>query len=106
MLEDLRTVKLVILGLMRMCVSQRWAVPRGKAVQLGGYLGRVRPTVRGARAPSTPSTTYPRGGLYGSQLKSDRAEVHRRLAAGIESGSPALADQNVRADRRTSGGRR
>ena len=43
---------------------------------------------------------------YGSQLKSDRAEVHRRLTAGIESGSPALADQNVRADHRTSGGRR
>ncbi len=32
---------------------------------------------------------------YESQLKSDRAQVHRRLAAVIESGSPALAEQNA-----------
>ena len=32
---------------------------------------------------------------YESQLKSDRAEVHRRLAAAIESGSPQSADQNA-----------
>ena len=32
---------------------------------------------------------------YESQLKSDRAEVHRRLAAAIESGSPESADQNA-----------
>ena len=32
---------------------------------------------------------------YESQLKSDRAELHRRLAAAIESGSPETADQNA-----------
>ena len=32
---------------------------------------------------------------YESQLKSDRADVHRRLAATIESGSPESADQNA-----------
>jgi class 3 adenylate cyclase len=32
---------------------------------------------------------------YESQLKSDRAEVHRRLAAAIEAGSPTSADQNA-----------
>jgi class 3 adenylate cyclase len=32
---------------------------------------------------------------YESQLKSDRAELHRRLAAAIEARSPALADENA-----------
>ena len=32
---------------------------------------------------------------YESQLKSDRAELHRRLATAIESGSPESADQNA-----------
>jgi hypothetical protein len=32
---------------------------------------------------------------YESQLKSDRAEVHRRVAAAIESGDPAAAEQNA-----------
>ena len=32
---------------------------------------------------------------YESQLKSDRAEVHRRVAAAIESRSPAAADENA-----------
>ena len=32
---------------------------------------------------------------YESQLKSDRAEVHRRLAAAIESRSPESADENA-----------
>ena len=32
---------------------------------------------------------------YESQLKSDRAELHRRLAATIEAGSPESADQNA-----------
>jgi class 3 adenylate cyclase len=32
---------------------------------------------------------------YESQLKSDRAELHRQLAAAIESGSPESADQNA-----------
>ena len=32
---------------------------------------------------------------YESQLKSDRADVHRQLAATIESGSPESADQNA-----------
>ncbi|MBO0864008.1 MAG: cyclase, partial [Mycobacterium sp.] len=32
---------------------------------------------------------------YESQLKSDRAELHRRLAAAIEASDPAAADQNA-----------
>jgi class 3 adenylate cyclase len=32
---------------------------------------------------------------YESQLKSDRAELHRRVAAAIESGDPASADENA-----------
>jgi hypothetical protein len=32
---------------------------------------------------------------YESQLKSDRAELHRRLAAAIESGDPAAAEENA-----------
>ena len=32
---------------------------------------------------------------YESQLKSDRAELHRRLAAAIEARSPAAADENA-----------
>jgi hypothetical protein len=32
---------------------------------------------------------------YESQLKSDRAELHRRVAGAIESGDPAAADQNA-----------
>jgi class 3 adenylate cyclase len=32
---------------------------------------------------------------YESQLKSDRGELHRRLAAAIESGDPAAADENA-----------
>jgi hypothetical protein len=32
---------------------------------------------------------------YDSQLKSDRAQMHRRLAAAIEAGEPELADQNA-----------
>ena len=32
---------------------------------------------------------------YESQLKSDRAEVHRRLAAAIESGNPQTVDENA-----------
>jgi hypothetical protein len=32
---------------------------------------------------------------YESQLKSDRAELHRRLAAAIESGDPAAAEDNA-----------
>jgi class 3 adenylate cyclase len=32
---------------------------------------------------------------YESQLKSDRAELHRRVAAGIESRAPAAADENA-----------
>ena len=32
---------------------------------------------------------------YESQLKSDRAEVHRRVAAAIESRYPAMADENA-----------
>jgi class 3 adenylate cyclase len=49
----------------------------------------------------TPSSEYAfhhpliRAVAYESQLKSDRAELHRRVAAAIESGSPELADQNA-----------
>ena len=32
---------------------------------------------------------------YESQLKSDRAELHRRVAAAIESRDPASADENA-----------
>ena len=32
---------------------------------------------------------------YGSQLKSDRAQLHRQLAAAIESRDPAAADENA-----------
>ena len=32
---------------------------------------------------------------YDSQLKSDRAELHRRVAAAIESRDPAAADENA-----------
>jgi class 3 adenylate cyclase len=32
---------------------------------------------------------------YESQLKSDRADLHRRVAAAIESGDPASADENA-----------
>ena len=32
---------------------------------------------------------------YESQLKSDRARLHRRLAAAIEAGDPESADQNA-----------
>jgi class 3 adenylate cyclase len=32
---------------------------------------------------------------YESQLKSDRAELHRRVAAAVETGDPAAADQNA-----------
>jgi class 3 adenylate cyclase len=32
---------------------------------------------------------------YESQLKSDRADLHRRVAAAIESGDPAAADENA-----------
>jgi class 3 adenylate cyclase len=32
---------------------------------------------------------------YGSQLKSDRAELHRRVAAAIESGDPTAAEENA-----------
>ena len=43
---------------------------------------------------------------YESQLKSDRAELHRRLAAAIEATRPGLGRRERRPDRRTSGGRR
>ena len=43
---------------------------------------------------------------YESQLKSDRAQLHRTLAAAIEAHDPAIGRGERRADRRTSGGRR
>jgi class 3 adenylate cyclase len=49
----------------------------------------------------TPSPEYAfrhpliRTVAYESQLKSDRAQVHRRVAAAIESGDPAAAEENA-----------
>ena len=49
----------------------------------------------------TPSAEYAfchpliRAVAYESQLKSHRAQLHRRLATAIESGKPQLADQNA-----------
>jgi class 3 adenylate cyclase len=49
----------------------------------------------------TPSAEYAfrhpliRAVAYESQLKSDRAEVHRRVAAAIESRDPAVAEENA-----------
>lgn len=49
---------------------------------------------------STPNAEYAfrhpliRAVAYESQLKSDRAELHRRVAAAIESRDPAAADEN------------
>ena len=49
----------------------------------------------------TPSAEYAfrhpliRAVAYESQLKSDRAELHRRVAAAIESRDPAAADENA-----------
>jgi predicted ATPase len=49
----------------------------------------------------TPSAEYAfrhpliRTVAYESQLKSDRAQLHRRLAAAIESRNPAAADENA-----------
>ncbi len=49
----------------------------------------------------TPSAEYAfrhpliRAVAYESQLKSDRAELHRRVAAAIESRDPAAADDNA-----------
>ena len=60
----------------------------------------------------TPTAEYAfrhpliRAVAYESQLKSDRAELHRRVAAAIESRDPAAAEENARLDRRASGGRR
>ena len=60
----------------------------------------------------TPSAEYAfrhpliRAVAYESQLKSDRAELHRRLAAAIEAARPGIGRRERGADRRTSGGRR
>jgi class 3 adenylate cyclase len=43
---------------------------------------------------------------YEAQLKSDRAQLHRRLAAAIEAREPKSADEKRCADCRASGGRR
>ena len=43
---------------------------------------------------------------YESQLKADRAEWHRRLAAAIESARAGIGRAERGADRRTSAGRR
>ena len=60
----------------------------------------------------TPNAEYAfrhaliRAVAYESQLKSDRAEWHRRLAAAIQESSAGLGGGQRRADRRTPGGRR
>ena len=43
---------------------------------------------------------------YESQLKSDRAELHRRVAAAIEARDPSIGRRERGADRRAPGGRR
>ena len=43
---------------------------------------------------------------YESQLKSDRAQWHRRLAAAIRESEPESVEENAALDRRTSAGRR
>ena len=43
---------------------------------------------------------------YESQLKSDRARLHRRLAAAIESRDPRIGRRKRRTDRHASGGGR
>jgi predicted ATPase len=42
---------------------------------------------------------------YESQLKSERAQVHRRVAAAIEAHEPGIGREERGAHRRTSGGR-
>ncbi len=60
----------------------------------------------------TPSAEYTfrhpliRAVAYESQLKSDRAKWHRRLAAAIQERAPGVGRRERGADRRTSGGRR
>ena len=60
----------------------------------------------------TPSAEYAfrhpliRAVAYESQLKSDRAQWHRRLAAAIEEREPGIGRGERGADRRTSAGRR
>ena len=60
----------------------------------------------------TPSAEYAfrhpliRAVAYESQLKSDRAQWHRRLAAAIQEREPGVGGGERGADRRTSGGRR
>ena len=60
----------------------------------------------------TPSAEYAfrhpliRAVAYESQLKSDRAQVHRRLAAAIQEREPGVGRRERRPDCRTSGGRR
>ena len=43
---------------------------------------------------------------YESQLKSDRAELHRRVAAAIETRDPAAAEESAALIAEQSGGRR
>ncbi|WP_068187305.1 adenylate/guanylate cyclase domain-containing protein [Mycobacterium sp. UM_CSW] len=55
-------------------------------------IDQVRPT-----PPAEYAFRHPliRAVAYESQLKSDRAELHRRVAAAIESGDPAATEENA-----------
>jgi len=66
-------------------------------------IDQVRFTPRGEYAFHHPLI---RTVAYESQLKSERARLHRRLAAAIEAREPAIGRPERCADRRTSGGRR
>ena len=85
-------------------VGDRSALRRASAHGTGERSGCRRVARGGA---DRPGEVRPRGAEYAfrhpliravayeSQLKSDRAEVHRRLAAAIESGNPESVDQNA-----------
>ena len=69
----------------------------------GGADRQVRFTPRAEYAFHHPLI---RAVAYESQLKSDRSEWHRRLAAVIQTSEPESVDENAALDRRAPGGRR
>ena len=86
----------------------------GAARRAGHRCGVRRAAGRGADRSGAvhPSAEYAfrhpliRAVAYESQLKSDRAEWHRRLAAAIQEREPGVGRGERGADRRTSAGRR
>ena len=91
-------------------VGDRRPLRRGAARRAGDRCGGRRTAERGADRSGavTPTAEYAfhhpliRAVAYESQLKSDRAQWHRRLAAAIEIGQPGIGRPKRRADRRTS----